>query len=74
LRLLLLALRALFGRLRQARDFDALLATEIAVESRRRRLRVATDGEVTVMTPPLEYRIRPASLRVMRPRAADGAN
>ena len=74
LRLLLLALRALFGRLRQARDFDALLATEIEVQSRRRRLRVATDGEVTVMTPPLEYRIRPASLLVMRPRAGNGAN
>ena len=73
-RLLLLVLHALFGRLRQARDFDALLATEIVVESRRHRLRVATDGEVTVMTPPLRYRCRPASLRVIRPlpeRAGD---
>jgi diacylglycerol kinase family enzyme len=67
-RLLLLALRALSGRLRQARDFDAMLATEIEVQSRRRRLRVATDGEVTVMTPPLRYRVRPASLIVMRPQ------
>ena len=66
-RLLQLALRALTGRLRQVRDFDAILATEIVVESRRKRLRVATDGEVTVMTPPLRYRIRPASLVVMRP-------
>ncbi len=65
LRLLLLALRALTGRLKQARDFDALLATEIVVESRHRRLRVAADGEVAVMTPPLRYRIRPASLSVM---------
>ena len=69
LRLLLLALRAFVGRLRQARDFDAMLATEIAVQSRHRRLRVATDGEVTVMTPPLAYRIRPASLLVVRPPA-----
>jgi diacylglycerol kinase family enzyme len=68
-RLLLLVLHALFGRLRQARDFDAMMASEIVVESRRHRLRVATDGEVTVMTPPLRYRCRPASLRVMRPRA-----
>lgn len=65
LRLLLLALRALFGKLEQARDFDAVRAAEIAVESRRRRLRVATDGEITVMTPPLRYRIRPASLVVV---------
>jgi diacylglycerol kinase family enzyme len=65
LRLLLLALRALVGRLKQARDFDAMLASEIVVESRHRRLRVATDGEITVMTPPLRYRIRPATLLVV---------
>jgi diacylglycerol kinase family enzyme len=66
-RLLQLALRALTGKLRQARDFDAILATDIVVQSKKKRLRVATDGEVTVMTPPLHYRIRPASLIVMRP-------
>jgi len=64
-RLLLLALRALVGKLRQARDFDALRASEIDVESRHRRLGVATDGEITAMTPPLRYRIRPASLLVV---------
>ena len=67
-RLLQLAIRALTGRLRQARDFDAILATEIVVQSKKKRLRVAADGEVTVMTPPLHYRVRPASLVVMRPR------
>ena len=74
LRLLLLALRALGGRLKQARDFDALLATEIVVESRHHRLRVATDGEVTAMTPPLRYRIRPASLSVMLAAATAATN
>jgi diacylglycerol kinase family enzyme len=69
-RLLLLFLHALIGRLRQARDFDAMPATEVLVQSRRRRLRVATDGEVTVMTPPLHYRSRPGSLLVMRPVAS----
>jgi diacylglycerol kinase family enzyme len=67
-RLFQLAIRALTGRLRQARDFDAILATEIVVQSKKKRLRVAADGEVTVMTPPLHYRVRPASLVVMRPR------
>ena len=66
LRLLQLALRALLGRLRQARDFTATGATEIAVESRYRRLRVAVDGAVTVMAPPLLYRIRRAGLQVLR--------
>ncbi|MEO8311499.1 MAG: diacylglycerol kinase family protein [Caldimonas sp.] len=70
-RLLQLAFRALTGHLRQARDFDAVLATEIAIQSRKKRLRVATDGEVTVMTPPLRYRVRPGSLLVAGPR--DGA-
>jgi diacylglycerol kinase family enzyme len=70
LRLLQLALRALFGRLKQARDFDALVAGAIDVESRRHRLRVATDGEITMMTPPLHYRIRPASLVVVAAPAA----
>ena len=67
-RLLQLALRALTGHLRQARDFDAITATDIVVQSKRKRIRVATDGEVTVMTPPLKYRVRPASLIVMQPR------
>jgi diacylglycerol kinase family enzyme len=66
-RLMQLAFRALTGHLRQARDFDAVLATDIVVESRRRRLHVATDGEVSVMTPPLRYRVRPASLLVVAP-------
>ena len=67
LRLLQLAVRAVTGHLRQARDFDAVLATDIVVQSKKKHLRVATDGEVTVMTPPLHYRVRPASLIVMRP-------
>jgi diacylglycerol kinase family enzyme len=63
--LLRLALRALLGRLDQARDFDSLPAASLRIETRRRFLHVATDGEVTVMRTPLEYRIRPGALRVM---------
>lgn len=67
--LLLLALRALVGRLREAKDFDALTAKEIWIETRRpRRLKVAVDGEVTIMRTPLHYQIRPRSLRVIVPR------
>ena len=61
---MMLALRALFGRLRQARDFEAALTADLVIESRHRRLRVATDGEISEMQTPLRYRIRPASLRV----------
>ncbi|MCA1619077.1 MAG: hypothetical protein LC795_07150 [Acidobacteria bacterium] len=67
--LLRLVLSALLGRLRQAHDFDALRAEEIWVETRRaKRLPVATDGEVTVMTTPLHYRVRPGALKVIVPK------
>ena len=67
-RLFMLGVRALIGRLKQADDFDALGAQTITIESRHARLHVATDGEVAVMEPPLEYRIRPRALRVIVPR------
>jgi len=65
--LLRLALRALFGRLRQAKDFEAFTAKEILIETRHKHLRVATDGEITVMSTPLRYRVRPGALRVIVP-------
>jgi diacylglycerol kinase family enzyme len=65
--LLGLALRALFARLHPAKDFDALTARHVIVETRHRHLHVATDGEVTVMDTPLEYRTRPRSLTVIVP-------
>ena len=65
LRLLQMALRALVGRLDQERDFEVTMATEIVVESRKKRVRVATDGEITMMAPPLRFRVRPASLIVV---------
>jgi diacylglycerol kinase family enzyme len=67
--LLRLALSALLGRLREAHDFDALCAREIWVETRRpKRIPVATDGEVTVLSTPLHYRIRPGALKVIVPK------
>ncbi|HKR01492.1 MAG TPA: diacylglycerol kinase family protein [Pyrinomonadaceae bacterium] len=70
--LLRLAWRALFGGLRDEQDFDALCTKEIWIETRRpKRLRVATDGEVTIMTTPLHYRVRPGALRVLVPKGRD---
>ncbi len=66
--LLLLALRALLHRLRQARDFDMLAATSVVIHTPRKTIRVSTDGEVTVMKTPLDYRIRPGALRVWVPQ------
>ena len=65
--LVTLALRALFGRLRQADDFMESSVRSLRVESRRRRLLVATDGEISSMETPLEFRIVPRSLQVVVP-------
>jgi diacylglycerol kinase family enzyme len=67
--LLRYALHALFGQLAAARDFDVLSASELEIETRHRQLRVATDGEVTVMQPPLRYRSRASALSVIVPAA-----
>ncbi|HYU41205.1 MAG TPA: diacylglycerol kinase family protein [Vicinamibacteria bacterium] len=67
-RFLRLALRALIGRLDDSRDFQGLCVKEMLVEDRRRVLRVAFDGEVCHVAPPLRYRIRPRALRVIVPR------
>ena len=66
--LLRLAASALLARLQQERDFDMITTKEIQIASRRKRLRVATDGEVTVMATPLLYRIHPCALRVIVPK------
>lgn len=63
-----LAFQALIGRLRQARDFEALEAAEFVIETRHSRMLVATDGEVQAMSTPLHFRLRPKSLRVIVPR------
>lgn len=65
--LLRLAWSALRGRLAQENDFDVLHSSGMEIDTRERRVRVATDGEVTVMMSPLRYRIRPAALNVIVP-------
>jgi diacylglycerol kinase family enzyme len=67
LALLRFAFLGLFGGLKQARDFDAMLVEELTVGTRRARLRVATDGEVNVMETPLHYRVRRGALVVIVP-------
>jgi diacylglycerol kinase family enzyme len=67
--LLRFALRALLGGLKEERDFDVLLASEMTIETRHKHLHVAFDGEVQTMTTPLRYRILPGALTVMVPAA-----
>jgi len=63
-----LALRALVGRLRQDKDFEAIAVPHVLVETPRRMVRVALDGELYRMESPVRFRILPAALRVLAPQ------
>jgi diacylglycerol kinase family enzyme len=67
--MLRLAFRALIRCLRQDRDFNALCATELWIDTPRTSISVAADGEVLRLTPPLHYRVRPKALNVILPTA-----
>lgn len=56
-----------FGTWAEDEELDSMTTDMITVHSRRRRLRVANDGEVRIMTPPLTYRIHPKGLRMLVP-------
>jgi diacylglycerol kinase family enzyme len=65
-----LVTRAVLGRLEQDRDYTQQRAREIRVDVRRSRVRVALDGETSWLEPPLQFRVVPGSLLLLRPRAA----
>lgn len=62
--LLGLALKVLLEGAERVRELDPFTVEEVAVETRRRRLQVALDGEVVTLESPLHYRTRPAALKV----------
>ena len=68
LKLIGLALRAVFGRLRSDKDFLALRSDQLTIHTARKRVRVAFDGEIEVMEAPLHYRVRSRALRVIVPK------
>jgi diacylglycerol kinase family enzyme len=67
-----LALRAVMGRLRNDKDFLELRSNEVTIHTRHKRLRVAFDGEIEVMKPPLSYQVRSRALRVIVPKDTEG--
>lgn len=67
--LVVLALRALCGRLREAKDFKTFSAADVEVRTRRRHLSVTTDGEVNRLQAPLNYHLEPLALPVLVPAA-----
>jgi diacylglycerol kinase family enzyme len=63
-----LVLRTVCGRLKQASDFEELRTDGFTVVTRKKRVLVARDGEVSLLTSPLKYKIHPKSLKVIAPR------
>lgn len=66
--LLRLAVQALLKRLHGERSLHVICADEARVETRRRRIRVALDGEVVRLETPLLFKMRRAALKVCVPR------
>ena len=67
--LLGLLLRAPFADLEQGEGLVAWSSERFSVESPRPRIHAAIDGEPVVLDSPLEFEIRPRSLRVLLPPA-----
>jgi len=70
--LLRIALHSLVFRLDEATSFESDRAKEAIITTRRRRIRVALDGELYKLTPPLVYRSIPGGLRVIAPTEEQG--
>ena len=69
-----LLVRGMLGRLGDAENIDSFTFRKLKVALRgKRRVKVATDGEVTWMTPPLVFQMADTPLLLMVPAPADRA-
>jgi diacylglycerol kinase family enzyme len=67
-----LAFHALINRLHQADEFIFHPLNELWIESRKKRVHVALDGEVLTLESPLHYKIKPRCLKVIVPVKNNG--
>lgn len=80
LTLLRLMLRGALGQLGDADHIASFAFRQITVMPAstllygRRRIKVAMDGEVTLLTPPLQFRLTPEELLLLKPEVAPGEN
>jgi diacylglycerol kinase family enzyme len=72
--LLRLAWQVLRRGVNEVKELDLLTVEQATVETLRRRLQVALDGEVVPLESPLVYRIRPAALRVHVPASTSACD
>lgn len=73
LSLLWLFVEAVIGHWRASPRLRTYTAEQVRVTSRKRRMMVSLDGEVTVMNAPLVFRARPKALRVLMPSRGEPA-
>ncbi len=71
--LVVMAVRALAGRLHQAPGLLSYSVSEACIETRHHSLAVATDGEVRRLAGPFHYKLHARALRVLVPASAAGS-
>jgi YegS/Rv2252/BmrU family lipid kinase len=64
---IVLLLKTIFGTAKQWKEFEEVLSDSVTIQTRRKRIQVAFDGEVTTMQTPLRYRCLPKALKVIVP-------
>lgn len=72
--LLQLAWQVVLKGAAEVKELDLITVDEITIETRRRNLQVALDGEVVMLQSPLHYQLKPGALRVHVPRSASACH
>jgi YegS/Rv2252/BmrU family lipid kinase len=65
---IMLLFHTLTGQVKQWRDFEEVSTDSISIKTRRKRISVAFDGEVSTLETPLNYEIIPKALKVLVPK------
>lgn len=63
--LLKISLFALVGHAKDLDEFEQFYPTSVTIETKRSKLSVSHDGEVTKLTSPLHYKIHPKTLKIL---------
>ena len=71
---IMLLFHTLTGRVKQWRDFEEVLTDSVTIQTNKRLMQVAFDGEVSVLETPLEYKILPQALLVLVPKIDSEVN
>lgn len=68
----LLLVHTIFGGLQQWKDFEEVNTRSVTIQTRKKKLQVAFDGEVQTMATPLHFRTVPKALKVIVPKEVLG--